>query len=721
MVFGEGIPGLMLGLSNISVLYDPILYLWRVIFFLLDAIVYSLIPLVYEFCKTLVNLNNLIQNEQEVLQNVQNSIYSLLAIVMFFLLAFSLLSMLANPDKIEDKEKGLSKIFTNIIITLILIVAVPKVFDLAFELQSKIINNQVIEKIFIKDYGTCTTDNCPNLGSIVGMSALSVFISLPADDESDLSSDETNKYNSIFTADGSDYGAVWSFFGDILSVNHWQPSWLSSTEKVFTYGYLMIISTIVGIYILWTFIVFALDIAYRTIKLFVLKLISPIPIVSYMSPGSASKGIFKKWLDEVIKTYLSLFLRIATLAIVGLVLSKIELKQDGNIFINLFLILGLITFLKTAPKMFENIFGITSKSKEEGFGKSLLSGALGAMAAGGASALSGGMSAKKAGYKFGQGAKAGGKAGLMAGAKAGYGGNIMGVVKAGAGGADASAKTYGYKTAKEMAMKKSENNLAKTASRRYDALKNEKTKLNFIKKESDYLDDLRANNNTAELNTYNALNTGEEKRQRRIKYSNAEFGATLPANSPELTAFNNLKRESEREKFQRGYGKKYANSVEYAKKPEIVKALNDVVDADLAAFVANNDVVANSDIINNKQIEYTTALNSNNSIKSAVAQAQIDLQAATQLGDQSKIIEATVNLQAKSTAQTVSDANLVTITNNLNTARSERDILTGKLEFAKNVTLEDAKKHVKAMEDEEEYAAELRKKALIEKGDDLGA
>ena len=56
---------------------------------------------------------------------------------------------------------------------------------------------------------------------------------------------------------------------------------------------------------------FTIDIAVRAIKLAVLRLVAPVPIISYINPPKQGGGAFDNWVKSLISTYVDLFVRIA--------------------------------------------------------------------------------------------------------------------------------------------------------------------------------------------------------------------------------------------------------------------------------------------------------------------------------------------------------------------------------------------------------------------------
>ena len=116
--------------TQVSLISD----VFRNLSFYLDVVIYSLIPFVYSMIFSLYDIS-LLFRDQSVLTNLVNrmttTIYSFIAIFMFFRVAFSLITMLVDPSTIDDKEKGAKKVVMNIMICLILIVVVPKIFQYA--------------------------------------------------------------------------------------------------------------------------------------------------------------------------------------------------------------------------------------------------------------------------------------------------------------------------------------------------------------------------------------------------------------------------------------------------------------------------------------------------------------------------------------------------------------------------------------------------------------
>lgn len=393
-----------LGATSVGVIAD----MMRVIFFFLDSIVYSLIPVVYRGIFALYDIDKIIGvgNTQNLLNTAKETVYSFLAIFMFFRVAFSLITMLVDPSLIDDKSKGAKKIVLNIFICLGLIVVVPVFFRVAKNIQTRVLEEKIIERAVGGDI--YSNDQNYNLGNELALSTWSVFLQ-PVVDEGDA----YDAWKGVFESGNP---TIWplpvlathlndttgGILGGLATKIAGVAAILRATGTVtYQLGYIWLISGLVGIYVVWTMIKLLIDVAYRSIKFLLLEVISPIAIISYIDPKSSEKGLFSKWLSETLKTYLSLFIRIFIFAMVSVILKQISVSSffdEGNILTRLFFILALVAFMKTAPKFIDNLFGTEiSKGSDTKFGSDLLKQGLGFVTGAAIGGISGGVVAKRTG------------------------------------------------------------------------------------------------------------------------------------------------------------------------------------------------------------------------------------------------------------------------------------------------------------------------------------
>lgn len=141
---------------------------------------------------------------------------------------------------------------------------------------------------------------------------------------------------------------------------------LVSVDDKYVIDYKMGFSTVVGAAVIYLLLLFCIDIAVRSIKLGFLEAISPVPILSYIDPKSGDKGMFKKWFEYCWKTYLSLFLRLFALYIGVYAITIMGGYTDfvtgeviqGNWLLNVFMILGVLIFIRQLPKILDDALGL---------------------------------------------------------------------------------------------------------------------------------------------------------------------------------------------------------------------------------------------------------------------------------------------------------------------------------------------------------------------------
>lgn len=400
----------------------------RTIMFFIDNIVYGLIPQIYKLFIYLSELNLFGTSADNPLQKIVNRIYVLLGIFMLFKVSFSLLQYIVDPNAFRDSSKGMGKLVTNLLVTLVLLVSVPSIFGVAMNLQKLIVQSNAIGQLILGSNatGSVETDSEGNVTNIdsgnveelardLQFMLFGAFYHLNLSEGNAVVGTESSpgifydcretsgvmgSIDTIVDNDGKcltalktniegyeeaeAYGiTLYSFYKYKESQN--SPTiderqfenfdkllwWKEDGDYVITY--FPVISTAVGVYVVFLLISFSVDIAVRAIKLCFLQMVAPIAIVSYVDPKeSMSNGKLHNWIKECASTYFSLFLRLATVFLVMLLVSALcesVLVPEGdisaqindieyNIWIYVFLIIGAFMFAKKVPGMIESIFGI---------------------------------------------------------------------------------------------------------------------------------------------------------------------------------------------------------------------------------------------------------------------------------------------------------------------------------------------------------------------------
>lgn len=347
----------------------------RNIFSTIDKAVYSLIGTLYGIIEALAEHELILDNT---ISNISNKLYSFIGVFMLFKITFSLITYIINPDTIADKEKGGSKLIVNILITFVLIIVTPLGFELLYEAQSAILKEQLIPNIILTDNPgtghqlyisslcqsqgydiiTPSTTLDPNTGNMIddtgefiAMMTLRPFIQVDTQAIVERP-DSVEKFLNGGYCEASNIKELLK--ESIVNFDD------SSSKKLYILDYSFLLSTIVGIIVVLIFAGFCLDAAVRTIKLYFLQIIAPIPIMSYIDPASSKKGLFSKWIKEVGITWADLFLRLTAVYFAIFIISNIQLNAN-NVMINLLLILGALMFAKKLPDILKKMFNIDLK------------------------------------------------------------------------------------------------------------------------------------------------------------------------------------------------------------------------------------------------------------------------------------------------------------------------------------------------------------------------
>ena len=350
----------------------------RSFFITIDKGIYGLIGVVYNFIEKIASLELI---EPTVIEGIANKIYSFIGIFMLFKVSFSIINYIINPDSITDKTKGGSKLIMNIIITFVLIIITPSCFDLLRSAQKAILDDNIIPRIiFGKSNGTLAEnefqvwEQCPTTtiagakydenGNIIVNSgeylALMVFKTFYQPDSSVLESKPdqiTNTNIGLLSENYCGAGTVKGLLSERI-VNH--PD---KNKETYSIDYNFLLSTVVGLVVFLVLVSFCLDIAVRTIKLYFLQIIAPVPVMSFIDPASSKNGMFSKWLKEVGVTWADLFLRLAALFLSVFMISEIckGLKPQESSMLTLILILGALLFAKKLPDILKKMLNIDLK------------------------------------------------------------------------------------------------------------------------------------------------------------------------------------------------------------------------------------------------------------------------------------------------------------------------------------------------------------------------
>lgn len=403
------------------------------LFILIDSIVYSIAAYAIQAFFAIAELD-FVANGFEQISYILGRIMILCGVFALFKLSFTLINYIIDPGKANKSAETGTKLVKNILIAIVLLVSLNLIFTSLYKFQNSIIKNNVIPKII---YGA---DNYDSNGQEMDIKenakkfANTIFVSL-------MLGGNSNENLSIPAKNAVDRVL------DGASINLLSPY---ATDSGF--NYLPFISFIVGVLVCYYFLVFAIELGIRMVKLLVLQILAPIPIIMSIDPTQKDK--LKKFGKLYSGIYLSVFIRIftvylafAAISLIGNILGNISETSSGTSFlVHILLIIAIFKATKELPKLIEDALGMKLGLGDagKGFGAilkgtvagtaGLVGGAIaGGITGGAGGALGGAFTGLTTGVTKGAAAKnAVGVIGASTGAiKGGFG---MGARVAGAGG-----------------------------------------------------------------------------------------------------------------------------------------------------------------------------------------------------------------------------------------------------------------------------------------------
>ncbi|MBR3523893.1 MAG: hypothetical protein IKN87_04375 [Bacilli bacterium] len=386
------------------------------VFLSLDKVVYNLIAVIY---KLIVDLAEYQVFDAEDIEEFSNRVYALVGIFMLFKITFSMIVYLVNPDEFSDKSKGFGSLIKNVIISMVLIVAVPYIFNEAFYVQRMILHDGTIAKIVFGNGIKDSSTNIDQPGKELKFILFSQFVKPNSDDyaqlavcdelftydadgkisnseESTEEGEETSKTvkhheinetckNALKCAfDGNKEGdsceETDNYLYYVKGMENSEFGLLTSDSDVFTYSantknksqsnykqpviaYRWGVSTIIGIVVTLILITICLDVAVRSIKLGFYQIIAPIPILSNCDPKASKNGMLQKWAKACVETYLDLFIRLLGLFLGMKLIVALTDNTKFQGFASVVIVIGALMFAKQLPKILQDLTGLKLDGK----------------------------------------------------------------------------------------------------------------------------------------------------------------------------------------------------------------------------------------------------------------------------------------------------------------------------------------------------------------------
>ena len=375
-----------------------------------------------------------------------NRVQLIIGVFMMFRLAITIIQGIIDPDKFTDAKTGIGNLITKIITALAMLTLIVPLqnipdnvklnslekrmkdngilFGTMYELQSRLLKDDgsgnVLVKLVIGPQENVSKLKTAgqNLATIVLRAFFTPNLKPGSDNKDFLITDKKSKqkgqfkheylYCNVYENDQGDKDNGYQYADEVKDAYKTYYKDTATTTDLITminqgcesdnngedlngydsyaFNFNWFAGLIVGLLFLFILVMLCIEVAKRAIKLAILRLISPIPIISYMSPGSTfENGPMGAWVKTTTKTYIELFTNLLVIYFAFFVINEIEGKGglmfsgSAGIFAKIFVYIGLILFAKDAPKFIKQALGV----KDEG---GFFSGIKGTMAGLGAMA-----------------------------------------------------------------------------------------------------------------------------------------------------------------------------------------------------------------------------------------------------------------------------------------------------------------------------------------------
>ncbi|MBQ6477670.1 MAG: hypothetical protein IJI43_04485 [Bacilli bacterium] len=361
------------------------------------------------------------------IRNFYGRVQLILGVFMVFRLSIVALKGIVNPDSMQKGDSSFSAVIKKVVIGLLMLAVITPLnipnasnnfekevnnngilFGTLYSLQSRILKQNTLGRIVLG-----STDNSKEKVEQDLKYSSQIFISTIAKafvsfNLKEGKSDETKAKNRMCNISDQSvidkytdlYSGTYLYNTEYITLacndvdNSGVP--LASNmirsikgENRYVFNYILFVPFAVSLVFAFVLLGYSVDIAIRAIKLAILRLIAPIPIIAYMGPDSKENQAFSNWCKALLQTYLDIFIRLIIVYFVLFII--IDIIKNGIVIDNfgpfsfIIICLGLFLFAKQAPKYIANVLGIKDTSLTN-IGLSGLMSGLGTLKAGGLNA-----------------------------------------------------------------------------------------------------------------------------------------------------------------------------------------------------------------------------------------------------------------------------------------------------------------------------------------------
>ena len=321
-------------------------------------------------------------------EDLISNFYLVIGIIMLFVLAFSLLRGMINPDDSKQGTSMVKKIVVNLVTSTVILAILPFVFTFAYDFQRAMLTYNPIGTFFGygSNNGSSNEDEAEKGANTLVNSVYTAFLNVSdtklkecevnisecsngmstlclQECQKDISNPEDSGKTFYDAIELAGTTGNFSVYKDFVSVINDKDSELSFN---------MLLQLIASLILLYIAVSFCFDMAVRAVKLIFYQIIAPVPVFLRIVPNSKVSGTFNEWIKITLTCYLEVYIRIFAVYF-AIYLCNAFLAQnffDNSGFIgfltNAFVVMGIIMFMKQLPKLLGEVTGIKSDGMKLG-------------------------------------------------------------------------------------------------------------------------------------------------------------------------------------------------------------------------------------------------------------------------------------------------------------------------------------------------------------------
>ena len=363
----------------------------RTLFMVLCDLVYRLIVITYDVFNRIGTAAIL---DNSTVSEIYRKVGLLIGLFMVFRLGWSFVLYVINPDLIADKKSGVGNIVKKVLIVMVLLGTTPFLFREAFQLQNVLNKQNIIGRIV-----SGKSEILDEPGQNLAWYAFSSFYRLDDSLQGMRKKDNTN-VNLLYECPVYNNETGGLLKEEFINNNSFQYAYecLNNTVDVldnklesqeidrnYERRYVInfdghgIICLLTGALILWTVLMYTIQLGVRLLQLAYLQLIAPIPIMLYLDPKNDDSLI--KWSKQCLTTFLDFFIRTAVMYFIVFII-QLLIDNDspfmdsfsdirgfiGDSYINIIMIIALLIFAKRVPKLLQEVFPALKNAASLDFG-----------------------------------------------------------------------------------------------------------------------------------------------------------------------------------------------------------------------------------------------------------------------------------------------------------------------------------------------------------------